>query len=320
MTNLRVLVSDALNQAGLDMLDAADGVKGHVHTGWSPEELRAAIGEYDALIVRSGTQVDAALLAAGTRLKAIARAGVGVDNIDLAAATKHGIPVMNSPTANSITTAEQTLCLMLAVSRHTAPAHASVAAGEWRRSEFVGRQLHGKTLGIVGFGTIGRLVGERARAFGMHIEAFDPFVSDEDGAKAGATMRPLPDLLASADYLTLHAIVTDETRHMINAESLARMKPSAVLINVARGALVDANALADALRNGGLRAAAIDVFEQEPPEGNPLIGMANVLHTPHLGASTVEAQEAVATQAVDAVLGVLRGEKPVHLVNRDLQG
>lgn len=315
MTDQRVLVSDKLNQAGLDRLEEAPGVSWEMQTEWSPEELAQRIGEYDALIVRSGTQVTAELIAAAPKLSAIARAGVGVDNIDLEAAAARGIPVMNSPTANSITTAEQTLCLMLAVSRHTAPAHASVAAGEWRRGDFVGRQLHGKALGVVGFGTIGRLVAERARAFGLSILAFDPYVNAEAGAALGAEMVDLATLLRKSDYVTLHAVVTDETKHMIDAAALATMKPSAVLVNVARGALVDSAALAAALSSGGLAAAAIDVYETEPPLGNPLIGLPNVLHTPHLGASTKEAQEAVATQAVDAVLGVLRGEAPQFVVN-----
>ena len=310
-----MLVSDKLNQAGLDRLTAAPGIDWEMHTDWSPDELAARIGAYDALIVRSGTQVTAELIAAAPGLVAIARAGVGVDNIDLEAAAERGIPVMNSPTANSITTAEQTLCLMLALSRHTAPAHASVAAGEWRRSDFVGRQLHGKTLGVVGFGSIGRLVADRARAFGMAIVAFDPYVDAAAGAAAGAEMLPLADLLGRSDYVTLHAVVTDETRHMIDASALATMKPGAYLVNVARGALIDSDDLAAALSEGRLAGAALDVYEKEPPEGNPLIGLPGVLHTPHLGASTVEAQQAVATQAVDAVLGVLRGEAPVHVVN-----
>lgn len=310
-----ILISDKLGEAGLQRLDAAADASYDVRTGLSKEELLALIGDYDALIVRSGTKVDADVLQAGKRLKVVGRAGMGVDNIDVRAATMEGIIVMNTPQANSIATAEQTMALMLAVSRHTAPAHASLARGEWRRSDFTGVQLYRKTLGIVGFGRIGRLVARRAQAFGMEVLAYDPYVSEEVARELGVTLVEFGDLLARSDYVSLHTAASPETEKMINAATIAQMKDGVRLINVARGKLVDEAALAAALRSGQIAAAAIDVFAEEPPHGNPLIGLPNVLHTPHLGASTVEAQRDVATQIVDQVLDALRGADFRNAIN-----
>lgn len=311
MARYRILVSDTLGQAGLDRLEAAEDADWRMEPGLAPEALRAAVAEIDGLIVRSGTTADAALVAAAPRLRVIGRAGTGVDNIDLAAAAEAGVTVVNTPTANSQATAEHTLAMMLAVSRHIAPAHASLKAGEWRRADFVGQELGGKALGVVGFGRIGRLVAERARAFGMRILAHDPYVDDAAGRAAGADeMLGLDELFARADYITLHTAVTPETRGLVGAERLARVKEGAILVNCARGPLVDEAALAEALDRGPLARAALDVYEEEPPDGSPLIGRPDVLHVPHLGASTVEAQRAVATLVVDDVLRVLRGEAP----------
>ncbi|MDT8307663.1 MAG: phosphoglycerate dehydrogenase, partial [Anaerolineae bacterium] len=231
------------------------------------------------------------------------------------AATLAGIIVMNTPHANSIATAEQTLGLMLALSRHTAAAHASLSQGEWRRSDFVGVQLYGKTLGIIGLGRIGQLVAQRALPFGMEVIAYDPYVSEEIARETGVTLLDLDDLLAEADYITLHAVVTPETQGMINARTIAQMKDGVRIVNVARGKLIDEAALAEALRSGKVAAAAVDVYSKEPPEDNPLIGLPNVLHTPHLGASTLEAQRDVATEIVDQVLGALRGHDVRNAVN-----
>ncbi|MCP4428230.1 MAG: phosphoglycerate dehydrogenase [Chloroflexi bacterium] len=302
----RILISDKLGQAGLDRLDEIEDVSYDMKTGLSKAELIKMIPNYDGLIIRSGTQVTAALLAAADNLKVVGRAGIGVDNIDIPAATLRGVIVMNTPGANSVATAEQTMALMLAVSRHTAPAHASLLAGEWKRSLFAGTELYGKTLGIVGFGRIGRLVAERALAFGMEVIAYDPFVSEEVGREMGVTLVDLEDLLPEADIITLHTAVTPETTHMINADAINQMKDSVAIVNVARGKLIDEAALTDALKSGKVKAAALDVFSKEPPENNSLIGLPNVLHTPHLGASTVEAQRNVATQMVDQVVDALR--------------
>ncbi|MFQ5400458.1 MAG: hydroxyacid dehydrogenase [Anaerolineae bacterium] len=312
----RILISDKLGTAGLEKLAQAPDAEYDLKTGLSKDELLATIPAYDALIVRSGTRVDADVLAAGTKLKVVGRAGIGVDNIDVEAATRHGVIVMNTPGANSIATAEQAMTLMLAVSRHTAQAYASLKAGEWKRSQFVGTELYGKVLGVIGFGRIGRLVAQRAQAFGMKVVAYDPFVSEETGRELGVTMLDLAGLLSRSDYITLHTAYLPETDKMINANSIAQMKDGVILVNAARGKLVDEYALADALKRGKVKAAAVDVYSSEPPGADhPLIGLPNVLHTPHLGASTVEAQRNVATQIVEQVLDVLRGRNVRNSLN-----
>lgn len=311
----KVLISDKLGQSGLDYLETCDDVTYDMQTGLSKEEIIGIIGEYDALIVRSGTRPDADIIAAGSKLKAIGRAGIGVDNIDLAAATDKGVIVMNTPRANSIATAEQTLTLMLAVNRHTAQSHASVKEGKWERSKFVGTEIYGKTLGVLGFGYIGRLVTQRAQAFGMTVVAYDPYVNPDLAAELNVKLLSLDEMLAAADMITLHAIVTDETKEIINAENIAKMKDGAMLVNVARGKLVNEADLADALKSGKLAAAALDVFYVEPPSESPLIGLDNVLHTPHLGASSREAQAAVGSQIAEQVVDVLRGNPAVNQVN-----
>lgn len=312
----KILVSDKLGQAGLDLLEATPNVSYDMKLGLSKDELIAIIPDYDGLIIRSDTQPDADVIAAGTRLKAIGRAGIGVDNIDLVAATAHGIKVVNTPRSNSIATAEQTLTLMLSMKRFTAHSHASVGAGGWNRDDYVGTEIFGKTLGVIGFGYIGRLVAARAQAFGMNVIAADPYVTAAAVSELGAELLPLDELLGRADVITLHAVVTDETNGMINASTIAKMKDGVMLVNVARGKLINEADLAAALKSGKVAAAGLDVFYNEPPTGSPLIGLPNVTHTPHLGASTVEAQEAVGTQIVEQVLKVLDGETPDFWVNK----
>lgn len=311
----KILISDKLGQAGLDRLDEMDDVTYDVITGMSKEEIMATIPAYDALIIRSGTRPDADVIAAGVNLKVIGRAGIGVDNVDIAAASQHSVMVMNTPRANSVATAEQTMALMLAVNRNTVPAHNSLAAGEWERARFIGSELDGKTLGVIGFGYIGRLVARRAQAFGMRIIASDPYVSEDVAAEMNARLLSLPDLLAQADIITLHSVVTPETANLINADAISQMKDGVVIINVARGKLIDEQALADALRSGKVAAAAVDVYQQEPPVGSPLIGLPNVLHTPHLGASSKEAQRRVAVEMVEQVADALRGVEYRNVVN-----
>jgi D-3-phosphoglycerate dehydrogenase len=304
----RILISDKLGQAGLELLSQMDDVQYDVKLGLDKQALLEAIPSYDALIIRSGTQVDADLLAAAASLKVIGRAGIGVDNVDIQAATRHGVIVMNTPAANSIATAEQTMALMLAASRHTAIAHQSLKEGEWQRSQFVGRELNGKILGIIGFGRIGRLVAQRAQAFGMTVIAYDPFVTEDLARELDVTLVDLEDLLPQADYISLHAALVPETESLINHAAVDQMKDGVTVINVARGKLVDESALAAGLEQGKIKMAAIDVFRSEPPSAdNPLLGHPRVLHTPHLGASTVEAQRAVATEIVDQVVNALRG-------------
>ena len=304
----KILVSDKLGQTGLDILEQAEDATYEMITGLSKEELIKIIPEYDGLIVRSDTRPDADIIGAATNLKVIGRAGIGVDNIDREAATLNSIIVMNTPTANSVATAEQTMTLMLAVSRHTAPAHASLAAGEWARSQFVGSELYKKTLGIIGFGNIGKLVAKRAQGFGMTVIAYDPFVAKETAQELGVTLLDLEDLLPQADYISLHTAVTPTTTKMINAETIAQMKDGVIVVNVARGKLIDDAALADALTSGKIKSAAIDVYSAEPPPADhPLLGLPNVLHTPHLGASSIEAQQNVATEIAEQMLDALRG-------------
>ncbi len=316
----RILVSDKLGQAGLDCLEKAQDAEYDMITGLSADELLAIIPQYDALIVRSGTKVDAALLQAAANLKVVGRAGMGVDNIDISAATIAGIIVMNTPGANSMATAEQTMALMLALNRHIPQAYISLQEGEWKRSSYVGSELFNKTLGIIGFGRIGRLVAERALAFGLEILAYDPFVSEEVARDLGVTLVDLEDLLPEADIITLHTTLLPETENVINAETIGLMKDGVMLINVARGKLIDENALAEGLKNGKIKAAAIDVYRQEPPlPDNPLLALPNVIATPHLGASTLEAQRQVATQIVNQVLAALRGTDFANALNMPFQ-
>lgn len=315
----RILISDKLGTAGIDLLNQMPDVSYDVKTGLSKEELLTIIPEYDALLIRSDTKVDADVLTAGVNLKIVGRAGIGVDNVDVPVATMRGIIVMNTPTANNIATAEQTLALMLAVSRHTASAHASVKAGEWDRGRYVGTQLHGKTLGIIGFGRIGRLVAQRAKAFGMEILAYDPYVSEEVGRELGVTLVDMDELLPAADYISLHTAITPETNQMINAQTISQMKDGVVIINAARGKLINEQALADALQSGKVKAAALDVYSIEPPQENPLIGLPNVLHTPHLGASSQEAQRNVAIEIVEQVVDALRGDDFRNALNMPFQ-
>ncbi|MBP6015276.1 MAG: phosphoglycerate dehydrogenase [Candidatus Promineofilum sp.] len=311
----RLLIADKLGQAGLDRLAQMEDISYDMQTGLSKEALLAIIGDYDGVIVRSDTQIDADVIAAGKRLKVVGRAGMGVDNIDVEAATRHGIKVMNTPHSNSVATAEQTLALMLATSRRTVQAHNSLVAGEWARSQFVGTELFEKTLGIIGFGYIGRLVARRAQAFGMKVVAFDPYVPTETGIELDVELLPLEDVLATSDIITLHAIVTPETKGMINADTIATMKDGVIVINVARGKLIEEQALAEALKSGKVAAAGLDVYQEEPPTNCPLIGLPNVIDTPHLGASSQEAQKRVGIEIVEQMADALRGVAYRNVIN-----
>ncbi len=312
----RILVSDKLGAAALERLKEHADMSVDVKTGLSKEELLAVIPDYDALIVRSGTQVTADVLAAGKKLRVVGRAGVGIDNIDVKAATMSGVVVMNTPGANSMATAELTMALMLAVSRNIPQAHASLKAHEWRRSEFVGVQLYNKVLGIVGFGRVGKLVAERAQAFGMEVLAFDPIALEETAREMGVMLVEMDELLAKSDYITLHAALNPSTSKLINAETIAQMKDGVILINAARGKLLDEAAVAAALQSGKIKAAAVDVYSSEPPPADhPLIGLPNVVHVPHLGASTHEAERDVGIQIAGQVVAALRGTDYTYAVN-----
>ncbi|MBM3495471.1 MAG: phosphoglycerate dehydrogenase, partial [Armatimonadetes bacterium] len=312
----RVLVADPIAPEGIERLRSFAEVD--VRTGLPESELRATIGEYDALVVRSETRVTAAVLSAGARLRVGGRAGVGVDNIGVEAATSRGILVVNSPHGNTTAAAELTVALMLSLARRIPQADASVRAGRWQRKQFVGTEMYGRTLGIVGLGRIGVEVARRCRAFGMRVLAYDPFVSQDrmDGADAGVTLVDMDALLGSSDFVSLHVPLTDATRGLIGADQIARMKPGVRIVNCARGGLVDEGALAEAIRSGHVAGAALDVFAIEPPGAdNPLVRLDEDVVTPHLGASTEQAQVAVALDVAEQIGEVLAGRPPRSPVN-----
>ena len=301
-----VLVSDPLSARALALLRAAPGVTVEERRGLSEADLLPLVSGIDAWIVRGATKVTRRLLEAAPRLRWVARAGAGLDNIDVVAARERRIAVLNVPGANAVAVAELTFGLLLSLLRHIPDAHASVRAGGWDKSKFQGRELRGKTLGILGLGKIGRAVAQRARAFEMRCVGHDPFVKDEDALAIGVEPLPLRALLLRSEILTLHLPLTPETKGMIGAAELALLPRGAILANAARGGLVDEKALLAALESGALASAALDVFSEEPPKGSPLAVHPRVVATPHLGAATVEAQEAVGEEIVKLLLDAMR--------------
>jgi (S)-sulfolactate dehydrogenase len=302
----RVLVSDDLSAEAVRILREA-GLEVDVKVGLKPDELAAIVGGYDALAVRSATKVTAKLLERAERLKVIGRAGVGVDNVDLDAATRRGVVVMNTPGGSSVTVAELALAMILSLSRHVPSATASVKAGRWEKKKFQGRELAGKTLGVVGIGNIGSVLVERALALKMRVIAHDPFMTADAVGKLGAALVDLETLWREADVVSLHVPLTDQTRNLVDAATLARMKKGAILVNCARGGIIDERALADALASGHLAGAALDVFDQEPPPpDHPLLRQEAFVCTPHIGASTEEAQSAVAVAIAEQLVAYLR--------------
>ena len=294
----KVLISDELSPAAIDVFKER-GIDVDVKVGLSKEELAEIIGDYDGLAVRSATKVTEKIIGAAKRLKVVGRAGIGVDNIDTRAATARGIIVMNTPYGNSITTAEHAISLMLALARQIPQADRSTKAGKWEKSKFMGVELFGKTLGVIGCGNIGSIVADRAIGLKMRVIAYDPFLSPERAVEIGVEKVELDQLLQRADFITLHTPLTERTRNIINAEALAKMKPTARIINCARGGLIDEAALVESLKAGRIAGAALDVFEVEPARESPLFELDNVICTPHLGASTSEAQEKVALQIAE---------------------
>jgi D-3-phosphoglycerate dehydrogenase len=303
----RVLVAEQIADAGVDLLRERFEVD--VGVGWSAEELAERIGGYDGIVIRSATRLDAGMIGRAGRLRVIGRAGIGVDNVDVAAATRRGIVVANAPQSNVVAAAEHTIALMLALARNIPQAHASLTAGRWERSRFGGVEVYEKTLGVLGFGRIGQLVAARARAFGMRVVAFDPFVSAERFRELGAEKADSPaDLYGQADFVTLHLPKTADTRGFLGAEAFAQMKHGVRVINCARGELVDDAALKEALDSGRVAGAALDVFPSEPITDYPLFqGYPNVVVTPHLGASTTEAQDRAGVQTAEQVVAALTG-------------
>lgn len=321
---MKILVTDPLAPQGLEVLQHAPGFEVDEHVGLKPEAIKKIIGDYHAWVIRSGTKVTADVLEAARSLKVIGRAGIGVDNVDVEAASRKGIVVMNTPGGNNVTTAEHTISLMLALARHIPQAVASLKAGEWKRSKFVGIELCNKTLGIIGLGNVGRIVAERALGLRMKVLAHDPFVPSENAAKLGVEMVSLEEIYEKSDFITVHVPLTGETRGLINRDAIARMKKGVRIINCARGGIVDEKDLAEALRAGKVAGAALDVFvEEPPPPDHPLIKMDQVVTTPHLGASTDEAQLnvaiAVAEQIVDFLTrGIIRYAVNVPAVSAEL--
>ena len=309
----KILVADSIAQEGIDLLAKHHEVV--VSTGLKEDALCEAVADVAALVVRSQTQVTAKVIAAAKHLQIIARAGVGVDNVDVEAASKHGIIVVNAPFANTLSTAEHAFGLMLALARHTPQGHASLQAGRWDRSKFTGLEVAGKTLGVVGLGRIGTEFARRARAFEMRVLAFDPYVSDERFSALGIERRSLEDLFAESDFVTLHTALQAETREFVNAELLAKAKKGIRIINAARGALINEQALLDAVNSGQVAGAALDVFSEEPAIGNILTTHEKIVVTPHLAASTNEAQDRAGVEVAEQVIEVLDGGAPRYPVN-----
>lgn len=309
MAAWKVLLTDGLEENGKEILRSAAEVTDQ--SGISAEDLLKVVGQYDALIVRGRTKVTESVLAAAPHLKVVGRAGVGVDNIDLAAAKAHQVTVVNSPLATTVAVAELTLSLMLSLVRELPRADASMKAGKWLKKEFEGRELFGKTLGVIGFGRIGSAVAARAKAFEMKILAYDPLVSAEEIKKRGGEPMSLDELLAAADVITMHMPLTADSRNLLNAEALAKTKAGVYIVCAARGGVIDEEALLAALNSGHVAGAALDVFANEPPGATELVAHPHVIDSPHIGAQTVEAQARAANDIADEVLNALAG-KPLR--------
>ena len=301
---MKVLVSDNLSQKGVEILKKA-GLDVEVKTGMKPDELAENISNYHGLIVRSATKVTSKIIDAASNLRVIGRAGSGLDNVDITAATKKGVVVMNTPGGNTITTAEHTIALMFALARQIPQATASMKQGKWEKKKFMGVELFNKTLGVVGIGNIGSQVAKRAQGFAMNVIAYDPFLSEEKAEAMGVERVSLEELFRRSDFITIHTPITVETRNMINKETIKKMKDGVRIINCARGGIINEKDLYDALTEGKVAGAALDVFEKEPPENNPLLTLDNVISTPHLGAATKEAQENVAIAIAEQIADYL---------------
>lgn len=309
----KILISDSLDPSGLSLFQEA-GVEVHQLTAEERPRLPEILADYEALVVRSSTQVTADLMRAGKKLKVVGRAGIGVDNVDVAAATELGILVVNAPTANLMSATEHTFALLLSLARRVPEADASTKAGGWDR-KLTGVELQGKTLGIIGFGRIGQRVADRARGFEMKIAAYDPFLDAAAARKLDVELLPLDDLLARADVITFHTPLTKESRNLLNRERIARMKKGALVVNCGRGGVIDEEALLEALESGHLGGAALDVFAEEPPKDLRLVRHKRVVATPHLGAQTREAQERISIETAQMVLAALSGSLAVAAVN-----
>ncbi len=311
----KILISDKLAEAGLNYLTEQPDLGVHIQTGLNEAQLCEVIGDYDVLLIRSDTKVTPAVLHAAKNLKLIGRAGIGVDNVDIPLATELGIIVMNTPDANATTTAELAIAHMMSLSRHLPAADASIRAGRWERAKLTGSEVAHKTLAILGFGTIGRIVSQRGLGLKMQVIAYDPFVAPEIYAEYGVESVSFEQLLARADYLTLHCPLIEKTRNLIGIKQLAMMKKTAMIINCARGGLIDETALYEALKEKKIAGAALDVYENEPPAGSPLLALDNIVFTPHLGASTAEAQVAVSVEIARQAVTFLQTGEAINALN-----
>ncbi len=313
---MKVLVSDNLGEIGIEMFEAAEGIDVDVNTGLEPEALKEIIGQYDGLVIRSATKVTEDLLEAATNLKVVGRAGIGLDNVDIPAATKRGVVVMNTPTGNVITTAEHAISMMLALSRNIPAGTATMKEGRWEKKNLQGQEVYKKTLGVVGYGKIGSIAADRARGLRMRVIIYDPFVTPEKIEKDGYEAVTLEELFKQADYITIHVPKMKSTQNLMNKAAFDQMKDGVMLINCARGGIVNEADLHDAIVAGKVAGAALDVFETEPPSGdNPLLGLDRVICTPHLGASTKEAQTNVAVMVADQIIQYLTSGTIINAVN-----
>jgi D-3-phosphoglycerate dehydrogenase len=316
MVKPKVVVAEAIAQSGIDSL--AESCEVDVAVGVARSELMTRLTDANGLIVRSATQVDREMMLAAPELSVVGRAGIGVDNIDLDTATERGVLVVNAPHANTISAAEHTMALLLSQARNIPRAHQKLIGGEWDRKSFQGVELHGKTLGVIGLGKIGTLVAQRCMSFGMHLVAYDPFVSTDRARRLGVELVELDDLFPQVDFITIHLPKTKETEGLLGADNLARCKPGVRIVNTSRGGIIVEDELADAIESGHVAGAALDVFATEPTTESRLFGLPQVVVTPHLGASTAEAQDKAGTDTADAVAAALRGELVLSAVNVDL--
>jgi len=311
----KVLISDSLSPRAIEVFKDA-GIEVDVKVGLSESELIAIIGEYEGLAIRSATKVTAKVLDAATKLKVVGRAGIGVDNVDLPAATAHGVLVMNTPFGNSTATAEHAITLMMAVARQLGSANSTTHEGKWLKNKYMGVEVTGKVLGIIGCGNIGSIVADRAQGLKMRVIAYDPFLDHERARGLNIEKVELDELLAAADFITLHTPMTPQTKYILNKDTLAKTKKGVRIVNCARGGLIQEADLKAAIESGHVAGAALDVFEQEPAKENPLFGMEQIVTTPHLGASTHEAQENVALQVAEQIADFLKTGTIVNAVNK----
>ncbi len=313
---MKILVCDSISNKGIEVLQSIEGAQVEVKVGLEEDELCSIADQYEAIVVRSGTRITAKVIESAENLRVIGRAGMGYDNIDLVAATKQGIVVMNTPGLNSVTAAEHALALMMALSRNVPQAHCLLRDGVWDRKRFMGTELSGKWLGLIGLGNVGREVAKRARGLNMNVAGYDPYIKKEVAEEAGAVLMEWEELLKKADFISLHSVLNNSTRHMINDQTLSEMKEGVRIINCARGGLIDESALLKAITEGKVAGAALDVFEQEPlPADSPLCQEPKIIVTPHLGASTDEAQDHVAVAAAEQIRSFFNDEVVIHGVN-----